>query len=81
MVEESFESEEQLKETLREYGEAELYERAYLIEADASELLERSGDPDISPEDSFELLVRSMVLEERLRVYDDTLKELRADNR
>lgn len=81
LSEESFESEERLKETLREYGEVELYERAFLMESDADDLLERAGDPDISPETSFEFLVQSMVLEERLRVYDEVIKELRADNR
>ena len=81
LAEESFESEEQLKETLREYGEVELCERAYFIEEDADDLLERAGDPDISPETSFEFLVQSMVLEERLRVYDEVIEELRADNR
>lgn len=81
LAEESFESEEQLKETLREYGEVELCERAYFIEEDAADLLERAGDPDISPETSFEFLVQSMALEERLRVYDEVIEELRADNR
>lgn len=80
LAEESLDSEEQLKETLREYGEVELYERAFLIEQDASDLLERAVDPDISPEDSFEFLVQSMLLEERLRVYDEVIEELRADD-
>lgn len=80
LAEENFESEEQLKETLREYGEVELYERAFLMEQDADDLLERAGDPDISPEESFELLAQSMVLEERMRVYDEVIEELRADD-
>lgn len=76
LAEEDFDSEEQLKEMLREYGKAELYERAYIMEADADDLLERAGDPDISPEESFELLTQSMVLEERMRVYDEVLEEM-----
>lgn len=80
LSEESFESEERLKETLLEYGEVELYERAFLMESDADDLLERAGAPDISPGDSFELLVQSMLLEERVRVYDEVIDELLADD-
>ena len=81
LAEEGFDSEEQMKEALRLEGETELYERAYVIESDASHLLERAGDPDISPEESFEFLVQSMTFEEHLRVYDEVIAELRAINR
>lgn len=80
LAEEGFDSEEQLKEALRPEGEVELYERAFLMESDADDLLERAGDPDISPEDSFEFLVQSMVIEERMRVYDEVIDEFRADD-
>jgi len=80
LAEESFDSVEQLKETLREYGEVELYERAFFMESEADDLLERAGDPDISPEESFELLTQSMLLEERMRVYDEVIEELLADD-
>ena len=73
LAEESFDSVEQLKETLREYGEVELYERAFFMESEADDLLERAGDPDISPETSFEFLVSAFMQEEIARVFDATL--------
>lgn len=80
LVGEGFSSVEHMRHTLSQETEGELRTRLYCAEEEADDYLQRAVQPDISPEDSFEFLVQSMVIEERMRVYDEVIDEFRADD-
>jgi hypothetical protein len=68
-----FKSEAEEIAYLRNSEEADLAERSYWATEAATDNLIQAGDPDISPETSFEFLVSAFMQEEIARVFDATL--------
>lgn len=75
-----YNSVEAMMDALRGEAETDLESQSADMELEAEELRFQATNPTISPEDSFEFLVQSMVIEERMRVYDEVIDEFRADD-
>lgn len=71
---------EELEEILQKECEQNLRATVQFMRERAGAAYCEAFEPCIAPEDSFEFLVQSMVIEERMRVYDEVIDEFRADD-
>lgn len=71
-----FNSEAEVKAYLRNSEEADLVERSYWATEASTDCFIQASEPNISPEDSFELLVASHTQSEIARVLDETVSAM-----